>query len=139
MPDHDSAPTPPRPSPPGARPRLVISGYHGAPTPATLLVKTFDPPARLRRAAKGLLGFWGAMVVSVFLPIAHFVLVPSFFFVGIWQFFKRLHAHSLVRGAHGVCPDCGAEQDFETGTRAAFPMSLVCRNCHRGLTLAAAA
>ncbi len=119
--------------------RLVISGYHGAPTPATLIVVSFDAARRMRRAAKGLLGFWSAMVVSVFLPIAHFVLVPSFFLIGIWQFFKRLRAHRLVKGAHGICPDCGQEQDFDTGSRLALPVSLQCRNCHRGLTLAEAA
>ncbi len=123
----------------GAERHLVISGYHGAPTPATLIVVTFDPTRRMRRAAQGLLGFWGAMVVSVFIPIAHFVLVPSFFVIGIWQFVKRLHAHRLVKGARGVCPDCGKAQDFDTGARVALPMSVQCRSCHRGLTLAEAA
>jgi len=117
------------------RPALTLSGYHGTPTPATLLVVYFDRRGRLRRALKGLAGFWGAMVVSVFLPIAHFVLVPSFFFLGIWQFFRRLEAAEQVRGAHGRCPDCGTEQDFELGSRR-FPQSVTCAGCHRGLTLA---
>ena len=114
---------------------LTLSGYHGAPTPATLLVASFDRSQRLRRAVKGLAGLWGAMVVSVFIPIAHFVLVPSFLFVGVWQFVRRLKTGALVRGAHGRCPDCGAEQDFEfSGAR--FPQSVACASCHRGLTLA---
>ena len=117
--------------------RLSLSGYHGAPTPATLVVVTFDRSARARRALKGLAGFWGAMVVSVFLPVAHFVLVPSFLFIGIWQFFRRLKQSEQLRGAHGRCPDCGAEQDFELGS-ARFPQSVTCGSCHRGLTLAAA-
>jgi len=116
---------------------LTLSGYHGAPTAATLLVATYDRSQRLRRAFKALAGFWGAMLVSVFIPIAHFVLVPSFFFVGIWQFFRRLKTAELVRGAHGRCPDCGAEQDFELAS-AGFPQSVACMSCHRGLTLAAA-
>jgi hypothetical protein len=115
---------------------LTLTGYHGAPTPATLLVDTFDRSARLRRAFKGLGGFWGAMVVSVFLPVAHFVLVPSFFVVGIWQFVRRLKTVERLRGAHGRCPDCGAEQDFELSS-SRFPQSVTCGGCHRGLTLAA--
>jgi len=118
---------------------LVVSGYHGEPTPATLLVATFDPGQRMRRAVRGLAGFWGAMVVSVFIPIAHFVLVPSFFAAGIWQFVRRLRLHRLVRGAHGRCPDCGVEQDFELTAGPRFPQGVQCRACHRGLTLAEAA
>ncbi len=117
-------------------PSLTLAGYHGQPTAATLVVASFDAPQRMRRAIKGLAGFWGAMVVSVFIPVAHFLLVPSFFFVGIWQFFRRLKTSELVRGAHGRCPDCGAEQDFELGS-ARFPQSVQCRSCQRGLTLTA--
>ena len=126
----------PSPATPAALRSLQLSGYHGQPTSAKLLVATFDPGQRVRRALKALGGFWGAMVVSVFLPVAHFVLVPSFFLIGIYQFFKRLRVSEVVRGAHGACPDCGAEQDFETGARLSFPMSVQCRQCHRGLTLA---
>jgi hypothetical protein len=114
---------------------LVLSGYHGEPTRARLVVASFDRPQRMRRAAKALGGFWGAMVVSVFIPIAHFVLVPSFLFIGVWQFVRRLKTAALLRGAHGRCPDCGAEQDFEIGS-ARFPQSVACASCHRGLTLA---
>jgi len=114
---------------------LTLSGYHGAPTRVTLLVDRFDRAARVRRALKGLGGFWGAMVVSVFLPVAHFVLVPSFFFIGIWQCVRRLKMTERVRGAHGRCPDCGTEQDFELGS-SRVPQSVTCGSCHRGLTLA---
>jgi len=113
-----------------------VSGYHGRPTPASLVVVHFDRRQRARRAAGGLAGFWGAMVVSVFIPIAHFVLVPSFFGMGIWQFVRRLRRAELVRGAHGTCPDCGAEQDFELAGGLRFPQAVQCRTCHRGLTLA---
>ena len=117
------------------RQALTLTGYHGTPTPASLLVSRFDRRGRVRRALKGLAGFWGAMVVSVFLPVAHFVLVPSFFIIGIWQLLRRLKTAELLRGAHGRCPDCGTEQDFELGSRR-FPQSVTCASCHRGLTLA---
>jgi hypothetical protein len=116
---------------------LSLTGYHGAPTEARLLIESFDAGQRMRRAVKGLAGFWGAMVVSVFIPIAHFVLVPSLFAIGIWQFVRRLHLHQVVRGAHGACPDCGAEQDFELSAARRFPQGVQCRACHRGLTLTA--
>jgi hypothetical protein len=121
--------------PPGSTP-LVITGYHGAPTGAILIVDSFDAGQRLRRAAKGLAGFWGAMAVSVFIPIAHFVLVPALFGIGAWQFVRRLRQQRQVRGAHGACPDCGAVQDFELSAGPRFPQGVQCGHCHRGLTLA---
>jgi len=117
---------------------LAITGYHGSPTAASLLIVTFDRARRLRRALNGLAGFWGAMVVSVFIPIAHFVLVPSLFLTGLYQFSRRLKVHEQVRGVHGTCPDCGAEQDFEVGNRLALPQPIQCGACLRGLTLSAA-
>ena len=116
---------------------LTLSGYHGAPTAARLLIAALGPGQRMGRAVKGLAVSWGAMVVSVFIPIAHFVLVPSFFGIGLWQFFRRLRQHEQVRGAHGTCPDCGVEQDFELSAGLRLPQGVQCRHCHRGLTLAA--
>jgi len=131
-------PTTSRPADRPASASLRVSGYHGTPTPATLVVARFDRPQRVRRAAAGLAGFWGAMVASAFIPVAHFVLVPSFFGVGIWQFFRRLGRRELVRGAHAACPDCGAEQDFELAAGLRFPQGVRCGSCHRGLTIATA-
>lgn len=130
MPDHPSG------AALAASRSLTLSGYHGAPTAARLLVTTFDTGRRVRRAFGALLACWGAMVVSVFLPIAHFVLVPSFFGLGIWQFVRRLRQPQQVRGAHGACPDCGVEQDFELSSGLRFPQGVQCGSCQRGLTLA---
>jgi hypothetical protein len=57
VPDDTAAAEPQRP--------LTLSGYHGKPTQATLLVASFDRSQRLRRAFRAVAGFWGAMVVSV--------------------------------------------------------------------------
>ena len=132
MPDHGPA------ADASAQRPLIITGYHGAPTSATLKIVAFDAGQRLRRAVKGWLASWGAMVVCVFVPIAHFVLVPSFFALGVWQFFRRLRQGEQVRGAHGTCPDCGAEQDFELSSGFRLPQGIQCRSCQRGLTLAMA-
>jgi hypothetical protein len=116
-------------------PPLTLTGYHGAPTGAMLVVVSFGAGRRMRRAVQALAGFWGAMLASVFIPLAHFVLVPSLFGIGIWQFVRRLRQHRQVRGARGACPDCGVEQDFELSAGLRFPQGVQCRHCHRGLTL----
>ena len=43
-------------------------------------------PVRFQRGLRNLLICFGAMIIGVFIPILHFVLVPGFFFLGIFLF-----------------------------------------------------
>src|SRR5436189_3490573 len=67
-----------------------LSGYHGRPTRGTVTIREFNRQQRTRRALEGLGKWWGVALLSVFIPVAHFVLVPSFVLYGMWQFFQRL-------------------------------------------------
>jgi hypothetical protein len=115
--------------------RFLLNGYHGQPTPGQVTIRTFDRTERLHRAVAALGKWWGAAVVSVLIPVAHFVLVPSFLAYGAWQFFQRLGTVELAAGARGTCPDCGAEQTLDLAPRWRAPQSVTCRHCHRGLQL----
>jgi hypothetical protein len=114
---------------------VQLRGYHGQPTSGTVSIREFDRPERLRRAFAGLGKWWGVAVLSVFIPVAHFVLVPSFLAYGVWQFFQRLGTVELVVDARGTCPDCGAEQALELAPRWRAPQPVTYRECHRGLQL----
>ena len=115
---------------------IVLSGYHGSPTSGNVTIHAFDREERLRRAFAGLGKWWGVALLSVFIPVAHFVLVPSFLAYGGWQFFQRLGTAELATEALGTCPDCGAEQALELAPRWRAPQPVTCRQCHRGLRLA---
>lgn len=114
---------------------FVLSGYHGSPTPGSVTIRTFDREQRLRRAFAGLGKWWAVALLSVLIPVAHFVLVPSFLAYGGWQFFQRLGTAELATEARGTCPDCGTEQAFELAPRWRAPQPVTCRQCHRGLRL----
>lgn len=114
---------------------FLLSGYHGAPTVGTATIHAFDREQRIRRALAGLGKWWGVAVVTVFIPVAHFILVPSFLAYGVWQFAQRLGTTELTTDAQGTCPDCGAEQALELATRWRAPQPVTCRHCHRGLRL----
>ena len=49
---------------------------------------------------------WGFALVSILIPLAHFVLVPSFLIAGpiVGMYFYRLE--SMVIGGSGNCPAC---------------------------------
>ena len=112
-----------------------LSGYHGRPTRGTVTIREFNRQQRTRRALEGLGKWWGVALLSVFIPVAHFVLVPSFVLYGMWQLFQRLGTAELATDAHGACPDCGTEQTLELAPRWRAPQPVTCKQCHRGLRL----
>jgi hypothetical protein len=114
---------------------FTLSGYHGRPTPGTVTIRMFDREQRVRRAVTGLGKWWGIALLAVFIPVAHFVLVPGFLGYGAWQFFQRLGTSELATAAHGTCPDCGTEQQLDLPPRWRAPQAVTCGHCFRGLRL----
>ena len=120
----------------GEERRVEVTGYSGR-TAATVLVVSYDRAQRVRRALKGLGTWWGAALVSVLIPIAHFVLVPSFFLYGVYTFARRLTADQVAVAGRGTCPDCGREQPLDVTGRWSLPRTTSCRYCQRSLQLTA--
>lgn len=114
---------------------ILLHGYHGDPTPGSVTIHEFTSEERVRRALASLGKWWGVALLSVLIPVAHFVLVPSFAAYGVWQFFQRIGTAQLASDARGTCPDCGTEQPLELAARWRAPQPVTCRHCHRGLRL----
>jgi hypothetical protein len=115
----------------------AVTGYGGGRTIATVSVESFARPERVRRALKGIATWWAAALGGVFIPVAHFVIVPSLALVGVYTFFERLGAAEVATAAQGVCPDCGREQQLDVAGPWRVPRDFACRHCQRSLTLAA--
>ncbi len=117
---------------------LLLTGYGDNSTTGVATVTTFDRAERIGRAAKGLAVAWGAALVSIFIPVAHFLLVPGFALVGVFVFAKRTRTREVTESIHGTCPHCGEEQDFDSSSLWHLgPMHLTCANCSRLLTASA--
>ncbi|HVH08935.1 MAG TPA: hypothetical protein VM736_03985 [Gemmatimonadales bacterium] len=114
---------------------FILSGYRGAPTEGAVTIQVFDRAARWRRALAGLGKWVGVALLAVFVPVAHFVLVPSFALYGVWEFAQRLGTAELAAAGRGTCPDCGREQPLDLAQRWYAPQPVSCRYCHRGLRL----
>jgi len=121
----------------GEERQVEVTGYGGR-TVATVMVVSYERAQRVRRSLRGLGTWWGAALVSVLIPIAHFVLVPSFFFYGVYTFARRLTAHQVALAGRGTCPDCGREQALDVTGRWSVPRTTSCRYCQRSLLLTAA-
>lgn len=115
--------------------RFTLTGFSGRTTDGACRVLSFDRRARRRRAWQALGKAWGVAIACIFIPVAHFLLVPGFVVFGIYQFFDKVGTAELARDARGACPDCGTEQAFELGRRPDGPVQVRCAHCQRGLTV----
>jgi len=103
--------------------------------PARVSIVRHDPGARMRRALMALAACWGLGLVSVLVPIAHFVLVPGFFVLGIVLAAARAREAASVLGAAGRCPRCDAERAFIASGRLREESKAQCPACRNELSL----
>lgn len=113
--------------------QITAFGYPSC--PATAVVIEQPPGRRFGRVLAGLGMFWGLGLVSVFIPVAHFVLVPTFVVAGIVMAIKRAREDRRLILLRGACPRCGAAQEFRPGGRFAEGRSFDCPKCHGNLAL----
>ena len=117
------------------RQELRLRGYGAPETVATVDVESLAPGQRLGRAVGGFgLWFLGA-VAAVFIPVAHFILVPLCLVGAFVTLVLRVGTERLIRAASGTCPDCGTRQQLDITGPWRLPKDVTCRNCHRRLTL----
>ncbi len=118
--------------------RLSITGYGPTPTSMVVAVDEIPTARRLRRAWTSFLVFFALAMISILIPVAHFLLVPGFLIAAFASLFMKLAATSQVHEARGSCPDCAAEQEFDLSGAWRLPRDVTCRGCQRRLTLTAA-
>lgn len=114
--------------------QLTAFGHPSQPAQAVILEQA--PGQRFARTLAGLGMFWGLALASVFIPVAHFVLVPTFVVAGIVMAVKRAREDRRLVLVRGACPRCGAVQELRPGGRFLDGRSFDCPNCHGNLTLA---
>jgi hypothetical protein len=113
----------------------TLAAFGSPTTTATATVLQQSPGQRLARIAAGLGLFWGLALVGLFIPVAHFILVPTFVVAGIAMAVVRAREDKRLLKVRGVCPRCGAEQEFKVNGRFTSQRSLDCPACQTSLTL----
>lgn len=63
--------------------------------------------------AKKLTLSWLVSLITVLAPLVHFVLVPAFFFLGIYLFLAQQKLSHVVRQGHFLCPACSGRTDLK--------------------------
>jgi hypothetical protein len=115
----------------------TLTVFGAEPRPATLTLVSLDPGRRLARALGVLALCWGGALVAVFIPVAHFVLVPGLAIAGVvWAVLRMRERERLLR-VHGTCPRCGRVEDFVPagGGRS---LAVTCPGCFNSLGVSVA-
>lgn len=99
-------------------------------TEGSLTVEYSTSAARLRQALKKLALFWGISIISVLIPVVHFISVPVFMGLGIFFAIRSYKSEGRVIEGLTRCPHCQNEVPIKP-TEIQWPLSEICQNCAR--------
>ena len=121
--------------PPGDNASGTLHAFGFPKTTVSVRIDRHDPGDRLKRGLMALAACWGLAAVAILVPIAHFVLVPGFFLLGIFLLVKRLGQAATIAAVRGPCPQCGVTGNFHAGGRLKPHTKVSCPSCHNELDL----
>lgn len=112
---------------------VTLTAFGATPSDATATILSQAPGRRLARAVAALGALWGMALAGLFIPVAHFILVPTFVTAGIVVAVLRAREDRRILRVRGKCPRCGTEQAFAAGGRLTSEARLDCPHCHNSL------
>jgi hypothetical protein len=93
------------------------------------------PPTRFMRAAVITGACWAVALACVFIPLLHFVLVPTFVALGAILGVLRLREDVTLATVEGACPKCRTERTFVVGGRFTDGRAVHCDGCGNKFTV----
>lgn len=72
----------------------------------SLHIRRFSKQDVMQNVLKKLGFFWGIALVTVLIPVFHFITVPLFFILGIFQALKAKKAQFEILDGQVPCPHC---------------------------------
>jgi len=114
---------------------VAVTAFGKASREGLARVRFWPTGERAIRVAKGLGACWGLALVTLFIPLAHFVLVPGFLIGGLviaarWSGQTRTYVD-----VRGHCPACEEETGFKVRGKFLLPKETNCQACHARVIL----
>lgn len=110
--------------------RVAVVGPTGSRSTGELTLQLFTPSERLLRALRAFSTWFVVAILSVFIPLAHFVLVPLFLIVSVAAGSLAHSRKQIVLGGQARCPDCGVSFNLASGAHN-LPFLDICTGCSR--------
>jgi len=95
-------------------------------TTGQLHISHYSQSERTTRALKMLALMWLFAIITVFIPLAHFVLVPAFLIAGPVIAYKRYQMEEHPSSAEGECPTCQQPSSIHLEPSDTLPMWTYC-------------
>jgi len=102
-------------------------------TEGTLHYTAFNSADRLTRAVTILVICWALAIVTAFIPIAHFVLVPAFLLAGPIMAFLRYRQADAKETVEGECPRHNGPFTIKLEATDKLPKWTYCPECNGGI------
>ncbi len=100
-----------------------------------LFLTGYTAADRTRRAVIALVACLLGAGVAVFIPIAHFFLVPALLIAGPVLFYTRYRQAEALERVEGVCPRCGQSVTIAMESNDKLPKWTYCPACDGALEL----
>ncbi|MEK6577722.1 MAG: hypothetical protein AABZ55_00720 [Bdellovibrionota bacterium] len=114
--------------------KVRVISTNGFSETGTVKLQTWNKKDRIARAIKAWFFCWLAAVLSVLIPILHFILVPAFFFSGPIVAFIFYHQEEILLGGRSRCPACSV--DFAIAKMDPhFPLHDICSHCQESVRI----
>ncbi len=114
---------------------LRLPAFGRPPRDIVVRIRAWRPAERVTRTLAGWLGCWALAAITLFIPVAHVLLVPGFFIAGIVLLGRRSREDQSFVDGHGACPACGMEQTFRLRGKVVLPKQTSCPGCRARLVL----
>jgi len=108
--------------------QVVIEGSQGRLGSGTVEKRVFEKKERTVRAFKAWGAAWGLALVSILIPMLHFLLVPFFLISGPFIFYWILGQEQVILGGKGECPECKKEFKI-VRSPVKWPITDLCNHC----------
>lgn len=114
---------------------VLFQDNDGNARPGSVHATVYEASDRLKRAVVRLLSLWAAAAISIFIPLAHFVLVPAFLIAGIVMAIAAYRTDRALNHAQGVCPVCQEEITIPMEASDQLPKWTYCPKCNAPLQI----
>ena len=118
---------------------LRLTAFGRPPRDVMVRICAWRPAERVARTLAGWLGCWALASITLFIPVAHVLLVPGFVIAGIVLLLRRSREDQSFVDGRGACPACGMEQTFRLRGKVVLPKQAACPACRARLLVEALA
>jgi hypothetical protein len=98
-------------------------------TLGTVQVRIYKKIDRIKRALKSLGIFWAFAIFSILVPILHFILVPTFFCIGLYLVFRSSQLQLEILNGCILCPNCKKQIQIKPIPIIKWPHPEICQSC----------